>query len=114
MRGCCAPQHPATEVVIVKNFVWFVLGVAGGFVVAHVVNKDPRGHELLAQVDARIGEFTERISDAYHDQEARFADLVDGAKDAAAPVASAIADTASDIVDAAKDAVSGEPAKTSD
>ena len=36
------------------------------------MNKDPRGHEILADVDARITEFTDRIGDAYREQEARF------------------------------------------
>jgi hypothetical protein len=58
----------------VRSFVWFGLGVAGGFVLAHLVNKDPRGHELLAQVDARIGEFTDRMGDAYREQEAQLAE----------------------------------------
>ena len=57
-----------------KTFVWFVFGVAGGFVLAHLVNKDPRGHELLAQVDAGIAEFTDRIGDAYREQEAQLTD----------------------------------------
>jgi hypothetical protein len=55
----------------VKSFVWFVLGIAGGFVLAHLVDKDPRGHEVLAQVDARINAFTDRLSDAYRAQEAQ-------------------------------------------
>lgn len=55
-----------------KNLFWFMVGIAGGFVAAHVLNKNPRGHELLAEVDARINEFTERIGDAYREQEARF------------------------------------------
>ncbi len=54
-----------------KNLLWFLFGIAGGFVVAHLVNKDPRGHEVLAEVDARITEFTDRIGDAYREQEAR-------------------------------------------
>ena len=33
-----------------------------------VVNKDPRGHEALAEVDARITEFTDRIGEAYRAQ----------------------------------------------
>lgn len=93
------------EVDIVKSLVWFVLGIAGGFVAAHLVNKDPRGHELLAEVDARIGEFTDRIGDAYREQEARFAGLVEEAKDSAAAAAGAVKDAASDAVDAAADAV---------
>lgn len=68
----------------VKNLVWFVLGLAGGFVVAHLVNKDPRGHEILSQVDARISEFTDRMSEAYREQESRFVDVVDEARDAVA------------------------------
>ncbi len=66
-----------------KNLVWFVLGLAGGFVLAHFVNKDPRGREVLADIDARIAEFTDRISAAYHEQEARFSDGVKAATDAA-------------------------------
>ncbi|ALJ20159.1 YtxH domain-containing protein [Microbacterium sp. No. 7] len=77
-----------------KNVLWFVLGIAGGFVVAHFVNKDPRGHELLAEVDARISEFTDRIGEAYRDQEAQIAELAEKAKD-----------TASDVVDAAREAL---------
>ncbi|WP_125131858.1 hypothetical protein [Microbacterium sp. 10M-3C3] len=67
-----------------KTFVWFVFGVAGGFVLAHLVDKDPRGHDLLAQVDARIGEFTDRITAAYHEQEARITEPAER-RDAAAP-----------------------------
>ncbi|WP_200847014.1 hypothetical protein [Microbacterium sp. 18062] len=60
-----------------KNVLLFVLGTAAGFVLAHLVNKDPRGHEVLAEIDARISEFTDLIGDAYRDQQARFTD--DGA-----------------------------------
>ncbi|MFG6401405.1 MULTISPECIES: ATPase [unclassified Microbacterium] len=84
-----------------RKFGWFVLGVAGGFVVAHLVNKDPRGHEMLSQVDSRINEFTDRIGDAYRDQEAQFADLVAETRTAAAGSVAAIADAASDVKDAA-------------
>ena len=83
-----------------KNFLWFLVGVIGGFVVAHVMNKDPRGHELLAEVDARIGEFTDRIGDAYREQEARFAVVIDAARDAAAEVV----DSATGAIDTAKHA----------
>ncbi|MEU1970377.1 ATPase [Microbacterium sp. NPDC019599] len=85
-----------------KNVLWFLVGVIGGLVVAHFVNKDPRGHELLAEVDARISEFTDRIGDAYREQEARFAGVMDAAKEAAADVV----DAASDAFDAVKDAAS--------
>jgi len=84
-----------------KNLVWFLLGIAGGFIVAHFMNKDPRGHELLAEVDARITEFTDRIGDAYREQEARFAGLVDDVRDAAADAAGAVQAKAAGVADAA-------------
>ena len=84
-----------------KNLVWFLFGVAGGFVVAHFMNKDPRGHEILADVDARITEFTDRIADAYREQDARFAGLVEEVKDAAAETVESVKAAASDAVDSA-------------
>ena len=54
-----------------KNVVWFLIGVIGGFVAAHFMNKDPRGHDILAEVDARMNSFTAIMGDAYRQQEAR-------------------------------------------
>ena len=54
-----------------KTFRWFLIGVIGGFIAAHFLNKDPRGHDLLADVDARIAGFSAAFSDAYREQEAR-------------------------------------------
>ncbi len=87
-----------------KTFVWFLLGIAGGFIAAHLINKDPRGHELLAEVDARIAEFTDRMSDAYREQESRFDGFVDGVKDAASDVTAIVKDAASDALDSATNA----------
>ena len=56
-----------------KKLSWFVFGVLGGFVAAHFVNKNPNGAEALAELDARIGEFTDRIGEAYRAEEARLA-----------------------------------------
>jgi hypothetical protein len=103
MRGCCVRGIPDLEVVTVNKLVWFLLGAASGFVLAHFVNKDPRGHDLLAQVDARIAEFTDRVSDAYHQQEARLADDD-------APAAQAVHDAAIDAADAAE--AVGDAART--
>jgi hypothetical protein len=82
-----------------KNVLWFLFGIAGGFVLAHLMNKDPRGHEILSDVDARITEFTDRIGDAYREQEARMAGLVDDVKGAAAAAVDSAADTASKLTD---------------
>ena len=60
-----------------KNVLWFLIGVIGGFVAAHFMNKDPRGHDILAEVDARINEFTAIFGDAYREQHARLTDPAD-------------------------------------
>lgn len=62
-----------------KSLVWFVTGLAGGFVLAHLVNKNPAGHEALAELDARINEFTERIGEAYREHDARLSRSADDA-----------------------------------
>ncbi|MTE24041.1 MULTISPECIES: hypothetical protein [Microbacterium] len=54
-----------------KNVLWFLLGIVGGFVAAHFMNKDPRGNELLASIDARISGFTDTLAQAYHAEVAR-------------------------------------------
>ncbi|WP_298742377.1 ATPase [uncultured Microbacterium sp.] len=104
-----------------QRFAWFVLGIAGGFVAAHLVNKDPRGHEVLADVDARISEFTDRIGDAYRAQEAKIDGLVADVKDVAAgaidsaqSVAADAKDAVDDTVAAATDAVRDTAAKLTD
>lgn len=89
-----------------KSLLWFVLGLAGGFVAAHLVNKDPRGHEALVEVDARITEFTDRIGEAYRAQEAKIDGIAAEVKDAAANALGAAEDAAADAIDAAGDAAS--------
>jgi len=86
-----------------KNALWFVLGIAGGFVAAHLVNKDPRGHEVLAEVDARISEFTDRIGEAYRAQEAKMEGLVEAAKDAASGAVDHASAAARDAADTLTD-----------
>lgn len=54
-----------------KSVLWFLIGVIGGFVAAHFLNKDPRGHDALAGVDARIDEFAAALREAFHAQESR-------------------------------------------
>jgi hypothetical protein len=68
-----APRHAAGSggKGDMKNALWFLIGIVTGFVAAHFLNKDPRGAEVLADIDARIEEFTGRISEAYRLEEAR-------------------------------------------
>ena len=87
-----------------RNLLWFLLGLIGGFVAAHVMNKDPRGHEVLADVDARITEFTDRIGDAYREQEARMSGLVDSAQETVSDAVDAVKESASEAIDSAADA----------
>lgn len=54
-----------------KSLRWFLFGLVGGFIVAHFMDKDPRGHDILTEVDARINGFTAALGDAYREQEAR-------------------------------------------
>ncbi|UNK72451.1 hypothetical protein [Microbacterium sp. H1-D42] len=60
-----------------KNLQWFLLGVIGGFVAAHFMNKDPRGQEIFGEVDARLSQFTAILGDAYRQQDARLSDPAD-------------------------------------
>jgi hypothetical protein len=65
-----APRHAAGSggKGDMKNALWFLIGIVTGFVAAHFLNK---GAEVLADIDARIEEFTGRISEAYRLEEAR-------------------------------------------
>lgn len=87
-----------------KSLLWFLIGIVGGFAAAHVINKNPTGHELLAEVDARIGEFTDRIGEAYRGQEAKLDEFVSGAQDVAAKGRAAVSDAVSDVAEAVSDA----------
>ena len=97
-----------------KSLLWFVLGLAGGFVAAHLVNKDPRGHEALDEVDARLTEFTDRIGEAYRAQEAKIDGIAADVKDVTANALDAAKAAASDTLEAAKDAASAAVAPLTD
>ncbi len=92
-----------------KSLLWFLIGIAGGFAAAHVINKNPTGHEILAEVDARIGEFTDRIGEAYRGQAAKLDEFVsaaqDVAQDAVAKAGAASSDVVSDAAETVSDAV---------
>ncbi|MEJ1087502.1 hypothetical protein WDU99_04140 [Microbacterium sp. Mu-80] len=60
-----------------KNLQWFLIGVIGGFVAAHFMNKDPRGQEIFGEVDARLTQFATILGDAYRQQDARLSDSAD-------------------------------------
>jgi hypothetical protein len=53
-----------------KNFIWFVVGIATGFVIAHEANKTQQGKAFFSDLDAKAREFGEAISDGYRQREA--------------------------------------------
>ena len=53
-----------------KSILWFTVGVAVGFVVAHQVNKTQQGRDFFSSVDAKAREFGNAIADGYHEREA--------------------------------------------
>jgi hypothetical protein len=53
-----------------KNFIWFVVGIATGFVIAHEANKTQHGKAFFSDLDAKAREFGEAISDGYRQREA--------------------------------------------
>lgn len=69
-----------------KNFIWFVVGLGAGFVVAHEVNKTQQGKAFFSELDTKAREFGEALSDGYRQREAELrAALSDDSDDAAAP-----------------------------
>ena len=65
-----------------KSFFWLVLGVAAGFIAAHLANRTPAGRALFADLDQRTREFTGGIVDGYRSREAELRDDADLVPDA--------------------------------
>ena len=71
-----------------KNFIWFVVGLGAGFVVAHEVNKTQQGKAFFSELDTKAREFGEALSDGYRQREAELrAALGDDSDDAGSPAA---------------------------
>ncbi len=62
------------------RIVWFGLGVAAGFTVAHQVAKTESGRSFLADVDSRIEKFSSAVNDGFHQRETELRDALDDAK----------------------------------
>lgn len=59
-----------------KKFVWLVVGIAVGFVVAHEVNQTKQGKQFFSDLDVKAREFGEAISDGYRQREAELRDAI--------------------------------------
>lgn len=53
-----------------KNFIWLLVGIAVGSIVAHEVNKTQQGKQFFSDLDNKAREFGEAISDGYRQREA--------------------------------------------
>lgn len=53
-----------------KSILWFAVGVATGFAVAHQVNRTAQGREFFAGLDAKARAFGQAVAEGYHAREA--------------------------------------------
>ncbi|MDQ0892495.1 hypothetical protein [Agromyces ramosus] len=53
-----------------KSILWFTVGVAAGFVVAHQVNQTSQGRDFFSSVDAKARAFGNAIAEGYHARDA--------------------------------------------
>ncbi|MFE5671805.1 hypothetical protein ACFQ58_09360 [Agromyces sp. NPDC056523] len=53
-----------------KSILWFAVGVAAGFAVAHQVNRTAEGREFFAGLDAKARAFGRAVAEGYHAREA--------------------------------------------
>ena len=60
-----------------KSFLWLLLGVALGFVVAHKMNETPKGREFFTGLDRKARDFGEAVSDGYRQREAEIRSAID-------------------------------------
>ena len=62
-----------------KNVLWFVAGIAAGFVVAHQVNQTTEGRRFFASIDAKAKAFGQAIAEGYHERDAELRAAADAA-----------------------------------
>ena len=53
-----------------KSILWFTVGVAAGFAVAHQVNRTAQGREFFAGLDAKARAFGRAVAEGYQAREA--------------------------------------------
>ena len=61
-----------------KSIVWFAVGVAAGFAVAHQLNQTQQGREFFSSVDAKARAFGKAIAEGYHERDAELRAEADG------------------------------------
>ena len=53
-----------------KSILWFVVGIAAGFVVAHQLNQTNQGREFFSSIDAKARAFGKAVAEGYHERDA--------------------------------------------
>ena len=61
-----------------KSFLWLVVGVALGFVVAHKLNETSQGRQFFSTLDQKARGFGEAVTDGYRQREAEIRSAIDG------------------------------------
>ena len=61
-----------------KSFLWLLVGVAIGFVVAHQVNETQKGREFFSSLDKKARDFGDAVSDGYRQREAELRSAIEG------------------------------------
>jgi hypothetical protein len=59
-----------------KSFIWFVVGVGVGLLVAHEAKQTRQGKQFFSDLDTKAREFGEAISDGYRKREAELRDAL--------------------------------------
>ncbi|TFD33437.1 hypothetical protein [Cryobacterium cryoconiti] len=59
-----------------KSFIWFVVGLTTGLLVAREAGKTRQGKQFFADLDTKAREFGEAISDGYRKREAELRDAI--------------------------------------
>lgn len=64
-----------------KSFLWFVVGIAAGFAIAHQVNKTEQGKQFFDELDRKAHDFGAAVSEGYRTREAELRAAIDDAGD---------------------------------
>ena len=59
-----------------KSFIWFVVGLSTGLLIAREGGKTRQGKQFFADLDTKAREFGEAISDGYRKREAELRDAI--------------------------------------
>ena len=61
-----------------KSILWFIVGLAAGFVAAHQLHQTKQGREFFSSIDAKARAFGKAIAEGYHERDAELRAEGDG------------------------------------